>query len=203
MSSFHRATARGEAHPFGDEFREGLRRKLRTLRPFGFPRETAELAERTVERLAERTAARTVPFAARHGDFGPQNFHVGDQWLCVFDLSYNTSAAVYDDITYFLVTLETLNPLPRYPFFSRRKALALRGPFLEGYFGTDRLDRDTRVFLEGYYLKALVYRAVKQRRNVSRRPMPVRLLFDRTKIAGFYPRRITRQCALVSELLAV
>jgi hypothetical protein len=201
LAEFHRTTSRGAAHPFDEEFRKGVRRKMRAMRPFGFPQKTAARVERTMDELADKTAGRTAPFAGLHGDFGPQNIHVGDGWVCVFDLSYHTGAAVFDDITYFLVTLETLNPLPRNPFFSRRRALALREPFLRGYFGSAELSPADRLFLEGFYLKALVYRCVKQRRNVCRRPLPIKLLFDKTKIAGYYPRRIARQCALVTELL--
>ena len=135
-------------------------------------------------------------------DFGPQNIHVGDGWICVFDLSYARPACVFEDITYFLVTLETLNPFPRQPFFSRKNAMALRMPFLQGYFGVGPLDSETRIFLEGYYLKALVLRCVKQRRNVRRRPLPVKIAFDMFKTGRYYPRRIERQCDLILSLLA-
>lgn len=45
----------------------------------------------------------------------------------------------------------------------RSKAMGLRASFLYGYFGED--DRD--ILVEGYNLKALVFRWVKQRGNVS------------------------------------
>jgi hypothetical protein len=201
LAEFHRATSRGAGHPFDEGYRDGVRRKLRAIRPFGFPSHTAGLVERTLDELAAGTAGEMAPFADLHGDFGPQNIHVGDDWVCVFDLSYNRAAVVFDDITYFLVTLETLNPFPRHPFFSRRKALALREPFLRGYFGSADLSPGDQLLLEGFYLKALVYRSVKQRRNACRRPLPVKLAFDRTRIARYYPRRITQQCELISKLL--
>ena len=80
--------------------------------------------------------------------------------------------------------------------------MALRMPFLQGYFGVGPLTRETQIFLEGYYLKALILRCVKQRRNVRRRPLPVKIAFDRFKIGRYYPLRIQRQCDHILSLLA-
>jgi Ser/Thr protein kinase RdoA (MazF antagonist) len=202
LARFHELTGCGKANAFDTPFREGLNHRIRILKRFGFPVGTEKRISDTVSALEEYGSRVHAPFADLHGDFGPQNVHVGDNWICVFDLSYARQAPVFDDITYFLVTLETVNPFPRQPFFKRRSAMALRAPFLQGYFGVGPIDRKTSIFLEGYYLKALLYRCVKQRRNVGRRPLPVRIAFDKFKIGRYYPRRIQQQCDRILELLA-
>jgi hypothetical protein len=202
LSRFHELTGRGEDNAFDDTFRSDIQRRIRVLRRFGFPVRTEKRISETIKALEEYGDRVHAPYADYHGDFGPQNVHVGDGWICVFDLSYARAACVYDDISYFLVTLETMNAFPRQPFFSRRNAMALRMPFLQGYFGVGPLARETQIFLAGYYLKALVLRCVKQRRNVRRRPLPVKIAFDKFRIGRYYPRRIEQQCDLILNLLA-
>ena len=107
--------------------------------------------------------------ADQHGDYGPQNVHVGEGYVYVFDLNYHVAAPVYDDIDYFLVTLETMNPYPRQWFFDRARVAAMRDPFLDAYFAGAPPDPARKVYLEGYYLKSLLFRCAKQRRNTARR----------------------------------
>jgi Ser/Thr protein kinase RdoA (MazF antagonist) len=201
LREYHDATAREPAAPFGGEYLAALEHGLGTLAASGFPRDARETTLALARRLHEYGRDRRVPVAVRHGDFGPQNVHVGDDYVCVFDLSHHLAAPVYDDIVYFLVTLETMNPYPRELRFDRRRVLALRGPFLEGYFGRATTDAETTLMLEGYYLKALVARCLKQRRNTSARGRAAGALFDAIWVRRRYATRLRAQAARVAAVL--
>jgi hypothetical protein len=200
LSAFHDAHRRGEVAPFGDEFANSVEEKLAFFTAHGLDRAAADTVRSTLERLHAFGRLRRVTLADQHGDFGPQNVHVGDGHIYVFDLNYHTAAPVYEDVDYFLVTLETMNPYPRQWLFDRGRVELLRAPFLEGYFGPgDDALRD--VLLSGYYLKSLLFRCAKQRRNTARRGRAAVAVFDALRLRGFYPRRLVRQCALVRACL--
>jgi hypothetical protein len=156
----------------------------------------------TSRALHEFGRERRVLVADQHGDYGPQNAHLGEDFVYVFDLNYHASAPVYEDIDYFLVTLETMNPYPRQPLFDRGRVRALREPFLAGYFGSGTRTHETDVYLAGYYLKSLLSRCAKQRRNTAKRGRAARVLFDAARTRRYYPRRLEAQCRLVERLLA-
>jgi hypothetical protein len=200
LAAYHAATATAPGEPFGDAFGDLVAGRLVKLAEQGLPARAVRRVEETLAALKGWGAGRSVPVASLHGDFGPQNIHVGNDWVCVFDLSYDRPAVVFDDVAYFLVTLETMSPWPRHVFFDRGRALALRGPFLAGYGrGSERGDDATA--LEGYYLKALVFRCAKQRRNVASRGRLQAAAFDRLFVARRYPERLDRQCRLIQQLL--
>jgi hypothetical protein len=80
--------------------------------------------------------------------------------------------------------------------------MALRDNFLAGYFGPDNpLTLEQRILLEGYYLKSLLFRCAKQRRNVTKKGRLMRLVFDLTRIRSYYPKRLRKQCESVEALL--
>lgn len=200
LAAFHQATAAGGAPPFDDTFRELVDERLGRLRPHGLPEHACRRVLETIDALSAWGAGRVAPVAGLHGDFGPQNVHVGEDWVCVFDLSYDRRTIVFDDVSYFLVTLETMGAWPRHPLFERARALALRDPFLEGYRGGAPAG-DSSTILEGYYLKALVFRSAKQRRNVARRGRVWAAAFDRVFLARRYPERLERQCRRIQHML--
>lgn len=200
LREFHAATARDPGHPFGETFLAAIERRMTAFAPLGFPADVIARVRRTAAGLHAFGQTLTSPVAGRHGDYGPQNIHVADDHIFVFDLNYPDAAVVYEDVVYFLVTLETLNPYPRQWFFSRGRVAALRDPFLRGYLGASPDETQTRL-LAGYYLKALLFRASKQRRNVGARGTLPRALFDRFRLRGYYARRVARQCDLIDRLL--
>ncbi len=200
LRAFHEATAAPGAPPFDAAFRAAVEERLGRLIPHGFPARSVRRILDTVDALVAWSTGRPAPVGDLHGDFGPQNVHTGKDWVCVFDLSYNRKAIVYDDVSYFLVTLETTSPWPRHPFFSRANALALREPFLDGYLGRAPGAEEAQM-LEGYYLKALVFRCAKQRRNVASRGRVGAWGFDRVFVARRYPARLERQCARILSAL--
>ena len=202
LREFHRLTSKSDEHPFDTAFIDDVNEKLELFESFGFPRETSKRLRNTVEDLRAYGRLIKAPVSGRHGDYGPQNVHVGDGFVYVFDLNYHTSAFVYDDINYFLVTLETLNPYPRHFLFDRRKVMTLRDDFLGGYFGSNQpLTLEQKVLLEGFYIKSLLFRCGKQRRNVSKQNRLMTRLYDLARVRAYYPRRLRTQCDRVENLL--
>ncbi len=202
LRAFHDLTEKAQQHPFDSGFVDDVNTKLELFESFGFPRQASKRLKNTVRELSTYGKLINAPLSGRHGDYGPQNVHIGDGFVYVFDLNYHTDAIIYDDIDYFLVTLETLNPYPKHVLFDRKKVMALRNNFLAGYFGPDNpLTLDQRILLEGYYLKSLLFRCAKQRRNVSKKSRLMRRVFDLTRIRSYYPKRLKKQCERIEVLL--
>jgi hypothetical protein len=168
----------------------------------GFARATAGRVIDAVRALHEFGRDQRVAVSDQHGDYGPQNAHAGDDFVYVFDLNYHMPAPIYEDVDYFLVTLETMNPYPRQCFFDRGRVQALRAPFLDGYFGAAPREPQLEVYLAGYYLKSLLFRCAKQRRNTSKRGKAALFVFDAVRVRRYYPLRLEEQCRLVGALLA-
>ena len=184
---FHEITATGDGDPFDTEVCDAIAQQLGWLRELGLTPGAAGLAAEALRVLRGGEPRLRVAIARRHGDFSPANVHVLGEAICVFDLSYASHAAVFDDLAHFLVTLDTMNPYPRYWKFSRRTVKRLREPFLAGYFadraGALRGGVEEHVLL-GYCLKHALTRCLKQRRSVATRGRAAGLLYDRLWLRG-------------------
>ena len=202
LAAYHAATRASDAAPFDDAFLARIDEKLSAFTALGFKAEAARAVAGTARRLHDFGTARRVAVADQHGDYGPQNVHVGDGHVYVFDLNYHVAAPVYEDIDYFLVTLETMNPYPRQWFLDRRRVAAMRDPFLAGYFAGAPDDPARAVCLEGYYLKSLLFRCAKQRRNTAKRGRAALAVFDALRLRGYFPRRLAAQCRRVEKELS-
>ncbi len=202
LAVYHQLTRQGDTAPFGDEFVARVDEKIALFLAHGFGRATAARVRDSVRALHAFGRDQRVAVSDQHGDYGPQNAHAGDDFVYVFDLNYRTPAPIYEDIDYFLVTLETMNPYPHQLFFDRSRVQALRAPFLEGYFGPGPRDPLLDIYLGGYYLKSLLFRCAKQRRNTSKRGRAVLFAFDTARVRRYYPRRLEEQCRRVGDLLA-
>jgi hypothetical protein len=186
---YHDTTSRGDGPAIDERFAGIVRRDLARLPSRGALHALRGPIERTLDTLVAM-GARTVPVAVRHGDYSPDNVHLDGDGICVFDLSHHLAAPVYDDIAFFLVTLDTMNPYPRYPAFDRRIARALALPFLEGYFGggAARRDREDATVLAAYTMKNLLTRCLKQRRVAAAAGPFALAAFDGLWVAGHYRR---------------
>jgi len=165
-----------------------VRRDLSRLPERGPLRDMGARIDASLDSIVAALSTRTAPVAVRHGDFSPDNVHVNDGGICVFDLSHHVAAPVHDDITFFLVTLDTMNPYPRYVAFNRRMARRLASPFLDGYYGADRdrRERDESALIGAYALKNLLTRCLKQRRTAAAAGSLALAAFDRLWVAGLY-----------------
>ena len=185
---YHDATSQGNGPAIDERFVATMRRDLGRIPSRGPLHALRPRIEASLESITTSLAEQRVPVSVRHGDFSPDNVHLDGDGICVFDLSHHRTAPVYDDIAFFLVTLDTMNPYPKYWAFNRRVARALAAPFLEGYFGRDqaRLARDPSRVLAAYTLKNLLTRCLRQRAVASAAGGLARAAFDSLWVGGHY-----------------
>ena len=184
---YHDTTSRGDGPAIDERFTGIVRRDLARVPPRGALQAMKPAIENSLEHLGS-FGSHLVPVAVRHGDYSPDKVHLDGNGICVFDLSHHLAAPVYDDIAFFLVSLETMNPYPRYPAFDRRIARSLAVPFLDGYFGADRTrrEREDAAVMAAYMLKNLLTRCLKQRRVAAAAGPLALAAFDGLWVAGHY-----------------
>jgi hypothetical protein len=199
---YHETTSRGDGPAVDDRYRAVVERDLDRKPARGPLAALRRPVREAVDCAASALSGRRVPFAVRHGDFSPDNVHIDGEGICVFDLSHHAPAPVYDDVAFFLVTLDTMNPYPRYWAFDRRVARALASPFLDGYFGTERAARERTddAIMGAYVLKNLLTRCLRQR-GVAAAAGPLALAaFDLLWVAGHYRGLFARAMRRVTAL---
>ncbi len=188
LQIYHDATSRGEGPAIDERFVATMRRDLERIPPRG-PLSASRVAiENALGTIMGTLSGRNVPLAVRHGDFSPDNVHLDGEGICVFDLSHHLHAPVYDDVTFFLVTLDTMNPYPKNLAFDRRVARSLASPFLDGYFGRERAGREEGDgdVIAAYTLKNLLTRCLRQRRVATAAGPLALAAFDGILVAGRY-----------------
>lgn len=198
---YHEVTARGDGPAIDDHFLARIRRDIDRIPVRGSFAELRRPIEEAAAVMRDTLSQRRVPVSVRHGDFSPDNVHLDGDGICVFDLSHHAPAPVYDDITFFLVTLDTMNPYPRYLAFDRRVAQALRAPFMDGYFGAEgaiRKQEDDPV-MAAFKLKNLLRRCLRQRRVASAAGPLALAAFDGLWVRGRYRDLITRAIERVTR----
>jgi hypothetical protein len=105
-----------------------------------------ESLSRTVCALARDTLPEELPLGLGHGDYAMRNILVGPgSRITAFDTGARWRVPVYEDVAYFLVTLES----NRLQVFSQglavhpRSIQSYRKAFLTGYFGVEEIPFDT------------------------------------------------------------
>jgi len=198
---YHDVTARGEGPAIDDHFLTRFRRDIDRIPPRGPFAGLRRPIEEAAAVMKDTLSQRRVPVSIRHGDFSPDNVHLDGDGICVFDLSHHMLAPVYDDITFFLVTLDTMNPYPRYLAFDRRVARALGAPFMDGYFGAERAIRgkEDDPIVAAFTLKNLLRRCLRQRRVASAAGPLALAAFDGLWVGGRYRDLFTRAIERVTR----
>lgn len=191
---YHDVTARGEGPAIDERFMATMKRDLGRMASIGALHALRGPIEDAFGAVCDTLSGRSAPVSVRHGDFSPDNVHLDGDGICVFDLSHHLPAPVYDDVTFFLVTLDTMNPYPRHWAFDRRVARALVSPFLEGYFGAERAGRESAdsAVMAAYMLKNLLARCLKQRRVAAARGPLALAAFDSLWVVGRYHKLLVR-----------
>ena len=201
LHAFHDINSAGANPAFPSDFGGVVSARLGRLAGGGFPASIAKVVEETVADLVSYGRSRPVPAAVQHGDFDASNVLVGDGTVTVTDMSYASTAVIYDDLSFFIAGLETMSPWPRAPLFDRQTALDLRVPFVAGYFFEEAREAYDEVALEGYLLKNLLRRFDKQRGSVSSRHPSLLAPFDVVKTRHLWPRRILAQCRRITAAI--
>jgi len=199
LANFHRLTHGPNDAPFDEAWIDDVSGRIRDLERIGFSPLALRTARTILSSLHRFGHSRPAPYAPKHGDFGLWNVQAGDDWVCVFDLNDRRSVCIYDDLAFFVVTLEIINTWPRYPLFDRRAAVAMKGHLLEGYFGSNK--RYSDVLMEGHMLKQFLFRCVRQRGDVAARSPMLLPLFDAVYLP-FYSQRVLRQCERIDRFLS-
>ena len=197
LAAMHARTA-GETLRLGDSsFDETTKRVLAGLGEAGLLSRQLSRVNAFLGKIAPRVANLPAPYALIHGDYGPQNMAFARKRVYVFDLQRNFNEVIFHDLAFFLVTLKTVIPYPRYPRFSRRCALSLEQPFLQGYFAQE-LDGQQQLTLHLFYLRNLLERALKQYLKTSAGPFGPGL--TRIALNAIYPRLLRREMEKINRL---
>lgn len=140
---------------------------LASLRGVRFSRSMlAELD--TVLAMLPRLDGYPMPCAKWHWDYTPAHVFLDGDLVSVIDITGLDDAPIYEDVGHFLSALVTVNNLPRFPFYDRRRADGLLcDTFLEVYCGGEVNDRTT-LFANVYKLKRLILWFHAQRCHLSK-----------------------------------
>ncbi len=203
LRMYHQFTRQEKRSSLSDEFANKLKGRMLYLEKFGFPNEVTKKIMSIVNEVSYMVDQHNLPWAGQHGDFGSQNIVVSQRDIYVFDLQRYHPEAIYNDLGYFLVTLETMNTFPKYPLYNFRYTKMFQKAFLTSYFNVENngLKNVDRLLLAVYYLKNLIYRCGKQRYNIRIKNLKVLLpFFDLLKTSRYYPKRAMQ---LISEIEAI
>jgi hypothetical protein len=168
LSAFHRFTPSSVEVDLNDVYFPLLKRKLSVLQNIGFSAKVCDAVVGVIGDIITDPKFPNILSVIQHGDYGLQNVVVNDDHIYVFDLQREHLEVSYNDIAYFLVTLETMNLKFKYLTYDYSKAKEFKNAFLTGYFGKNVSDLDIkeRLLLAIYYLSNMIYRCEKQRMNM-------------------------------------
>lgn len=193
LYSYHQFTQAKIYCTLNEKFVIELKKEMVALETYGFPHKVTEKVLGVIYEIFSTMILHKFPLVNQHGDFGPQNIMISQNGMYVFDLQRSQYEIIYSDVAYFLVSLETINPLPKYPLYDFKYSMVLQKAFMLGYFGAENgnLNDFEQLVLSVYYLKELIYRCAKQRNNIARKRSRLILsFFDLLKTRGYYPNRV-------------
>lgn len=130
LARFHAATAAPSLTFAAQDFHQGMVALLHRCRTGGLPEAAAERLDALCARACDALRDQSLPAAARHGDFLPQNLLGGSADMAVVDFqNFSPRAAVYEDLSTFLAHVALL----RCPPYSARLMRTSAARFLEAY----------------------------------------------------------------------
>lgn len=158
LKAFHVITQSSKPRPFVTaEYLASIQEEvdLASLKGVRFSRSMlAELD--TVLALLSRLDGYPMPCAKWHWDYTPAHVFLDGDLVSVIDITGLDDAPIYEDVGHFLSALVTVNNLPWFPFYDRRRADGLLcDTFLEVYCGGEVDDKAT-LFANVYKLKSLL-----------------------------------------------
>jgi len=103
----------------------------------------------SLDRQLQEVVPKSLEPVCGHGDFGPHNLLIDGERLIGLDTLANWQTSRFEDIAYFLLLIETTQPLfrPRFRLGGMSMSLA-RQSFLEGYFHGEPIPKSTLAWFE-------------------------------------------------------
>jgi len=193
LSVLHKFTPSSQEVDLNDIYFPQLKQKLSVLQNIGFSDKVTSSVVSVIGDIINDPKFPKLISVNQHGDYGPQNVVANNDHIYVFDLQREHLEVIYNDITYFLVTLETMNLKFRYLTYDYIKAREFKNAFLNGYFGKNisGLDIKERLLLAIYYLRNMIYRCEKQQNNMlAKYPKQVVKYYYSMKAIRSYTKRI-------------
>lgn len=149
LRKFHSATAEEDLFHDHEEYHEQLSRDLsRCKSTIGLGNTAKEILDHATE-ISKRSRGDSVPTAARHGDFIPQNILIARSGVRIVDFeNFSTRAVTFEDAGTFIGYIRMLQTGP---FYSRGSLKRMNEGFVTGY---GQVAQET--ILNLYILKAQV-----------------------------------------------
>lgn len=158
LQSFHAITKSPESRPFATaEYVASIEEEseLASLKRVRFDRSVLAKLDAVLALLPQLDGC-PMPCAKWHWDYTPAHVFLDGNLVSVIDITGSDDTPIYEDVGHFLSALVTVNNLPWFPFYDRRRADGLLcDTFLEVYCGGEVNDRTT-LFANVYKLKCLL-----------------------------------------------
>jgi hypothetical protein len=158
LKYFHAITKSPEPRPFATaEYVASIEEELElaSLKRVRFDRSVLAKLDATLT-LLPRLDGCPMPCAKWHWDYTPAHVFLDGDRVSVIDITGSDDAPIYEDVGHFLSALVTVNNLPWFPLYDRRRADGLLcDTFLEVYGGGEANDKAT-LFANVYKLKCLL-----------------------------------------------
>jgi hypothetical protein len=174
LALFHEITAGDTGHQFDinnylksftDEFNHT------ELSNYRFRVSVVDEIDKLFTKLSSISLPLTVPLARWHWDYTPGHVYVDNAKISVIDILGLENTPIYEDIGHFLASITSINNLPGYPLFNRkRSAYDFCDQFIKSYYLRTKLDKHEFMLLSNIYkLKYLIVYFAIQNRQINRK----------------------------------
>lgn len=169
---FHKITSSQDVQRFDvNRFIEGFSEEFnyRDLSEYSFRAPVLTLINNTIGRLSGGNFHINMPLAGWHWDYTPGHVYLDNNKISVIDILGMSNTPIYEDIGHFLASLTSINNLPKYPFFDRkRSATIFCDDFIDAYQSQSSIpDREFVLLTNIYRLKHLIIYFLIQNRRIS------------------------------------
>jgi len=200
LKIFHNLTNISEPKLLDDSFFQQIYSQLEKFQPYGFSQTMLSRLKNLQQNVKNFAYKYPMEIASQHGDFGPSNIIINKDHIYIIDLSYNRKESIYHDIACFLVGLQTINPMPRYPTYDYMTIKHFRNVFLQSYFGYS-LNPIHELFIELYSLKAILMTCKDQYEVLNKWSLTLLKLLGVKVLMKLYSELVKAKIRKIEDLL--
>ena len=209
LAMFHEITANGISqkfemksflNSFTDEF------NYADLAQYSFSSNMLNAIDMVFHKLSSSELNVTMPLAGWHWDYTPGHVYLDNNRISVIDILGVDNTPVYEDIGHFLASITSINNLPKYLLFNRRRsATEFCNVFIDSYFKRTALDNNEFILLTNIYrLKHLVIYFIIQNRQISGKlGTTAGALYSNTRGVRLFEKPILHSLSEISRLINV